>query len=77
MDAALDGPVLLIKTAWGGKSLHTHFRPPSAGPYQLNDYQKKLYYDPPDHGVSKDIDRWLADNQRETGHDYRMMLESP
>ena len=28
---AIDAPVLLIKTAWGGKSLHTDFRPPSAG----------------------------------------------
>jgi alpha-galactosidase len=26
-----DEPVLLIKTAWGGKSLAFHFRPPSAG----------------------------------------------
>lgn len=25
-------PVLLIKTAWGGKDLHFDFRPPSAGP---------------------------------------------
>jgi alpha-galactosidase len=37
------GPILLIKTAWGGKSLHTDFRPPSAtgepaGPY----YQKMI-----------------------------------
>ncbi len=47
MDEALAEPVLIIKTAWGGKSLHTDFRPPSAGPYQLNDYQKKLYYGPP------------------------------
>ena len=29
--AALDGPVLLIKMAWGGKSLHKDFRPPSSG----------------------------------------------
>ena len=27
---ALAKPVLIIKTAWGGKSLHTEFRPPSA-----------------------------------------------
>ncbi len=27
----LDGPVLLIKTAWGGKSLFHDFRPPSSG----------------------------------------------
>jgi hypothetical protein len=33
MDKALAEPVLIIKTAWGGKSLHTDFRPPSAGPY--------------------------------------------
>lgn len=28
---ALDEPVVLIKTAWGGKSLAVDFRPPSAG----------------------------------------------
>lgn len=28
---ALDSPVLLIKTAWGGKSLYQDFRPPSSG----------------------------------------------
>lgn len=26
-------PILLIKTAWGGKDLQQQFRPPSAGPY--------------------------------------------
>lgn len=34
---ALENPVLIIKTAWGGKSLYTDFRPPSSegptGPY--------------------------------------------
>jgi hypothetical protein len=34
MDRALDEPVLIIKTAWGGKSLYYDFRPPSAGPYR-------------------------------------------
>ncbi len=75
LDAAFEEPVLLIKTAWGGKSLHTDFRPPSAGPYQLNDYQKKLYYGPPGHGVPKDMNQWLADKTRETGHYYRLMIE--
>ncbi|MFZ4575054.1 MAG: sialate O-acetylesterase, partial [Phycisphaerales bacterium] len=28
---ALEQPVLLIKTAWGGKSLYADFRPPSSG----------------------------------------------
>lgn len=75
MDAALAEPVLIIKTAWGGKSLHTDFRPPSAGPYQLNGFQKKLYYGPKAHGVPKDIDQWLADKKQETGHYYRLMVD--
>lgn len=75
MDAALAEPVLIIKTAWGGKSLHTDFRPPSAGPYQLNDYQKKLYYGPPGHGVPKDMEQWLAEKKKATGHYYRLMIE--
>jgi hypothetical protein len=32
MGKAVKEPFLIIKTAWGGKSLHTDFRPPSAGP---------------------------------------------
>ena len=75
MDAALEEPVLLIKTAWGGRSLNTEFRPPSAGPYELNDYQKKLYYGPPGHGVPKDMDEWLAEKKQETGRFYRYMVE--
>jgi len=45
MGDALDNQVLLIKTAWGGKSLGLNFRPPSAGkiPYELNpNLQKKI-----------------------------------
>lgn len=41
---ALDEPVLLIKTAWGGKSLYKDFRPPSSGgqpgPYYLKMLQE-------------------------------------
>jgi hypothetical protein len=33
MDRAFSEPVLLIKAAWGGKSLNYDFRSPSAGPY--------------------------------------------
>lgn len=75
MDAALAEPVLIIKAAWGGKSLHTDFRPPGAGPYRLNDFQKELYYGPKGHGVPEDIDQWLAEKQRDTGRYYRLMLE--
>ncbi len=75
MDAALKEPVLIIKTAWGGRSLNTEFRPPSAGPYELNDYQKKLYYGPPGHGVPKDMNQWLEEKKHETGRFYRYMVE--
>jgi alpha-galactosidase len=38
---ALKEPILIIKTAWGGKSIHTDFRPPSAGPYVFNENELK------------------------------------
>ena len=59
MDAALDEPVLLIKTAWGGKSLYHDFRPPGAGVYPR---------------TPKDIekDRYL---EAQSGHYYRLMIE--
>ena len=38
LETKLNEPVLIIKTAWGGRSLHTDFRPPSAGPEKPNDY---------------------------------------
>jgi hypothetical protein len=40
LEKALDQPVLIIKTAWGGKSIHYDFRPPSSGPYQLTANEK-------------------------------------
>jgi hypothetical protein len=33
MEKLTDAPILLIKTAWGGKSLNTDFRSPSGEPY--------------------------------------------
>ena len=36
MQKQLNEPLLIIKTAWGGKSLNTDFRSPSAGPFQWN-----------------------------------------
>ncbi len=38
MEKRLGEPILIIKTAWGGRSLHTDFRPPSAGPERINDF---------------------------------------
>ena len=37
-----DEPVLLIKAAWGGKSIHKDFRPPSSGGVTGEFYQKML-----------------------------------
>jgi alpha-galactosidase len=36
----IEGPILLIKTSWGGKSLNYNFRPPSAGAYELSEKEK-------------------------------------
>jgi len=70
MDAAFEEPVLLIKTAWGGKSLHTDFRPTGAGPYafgeaQLADLKKR----------GKDVAEAKARKAAETGVYYRLMVE--
>jgi len=59
MDAAIDGPVLIIKTAWGGKSLFYDFRPPSAGVYSRT----------PD-DVAKN-----RNPEAGSGHYYRLMIE--
>lgn len=61
MHKGLNEPILLIKTAWGGKSLNTDFRPPSAGPYEFVD---------PNTPEDKKKERAEA-----TGVYYRLMLE--
>ena len=70
MQKMLDEPILLIKTAWGGRSLHTAFRPPSAGPYELNQYQLDLYKK-----QGKDIEKNKAENVKASGRSYRLMTE--
>jgi alpha-galactosidase len=75
MDAALDEPVLIIKAAWGGKSLHTDFRPPGAGPYQLSSFQLENYPKQEGHGIPKDFEQWKAEKTKVTGHYYRLMME--
>ena len=41
MEKRLREPILIIKTSWGGKDLHTDFRPPSAGPFVWSDFEFK------------------------------------
>ena len=70
MQKLLDEPILIIKTAWGGKSLNTDFRPPSAGPYELNRTQVDQFTKD---GV--DLEKWKADKAQATGHYYRLMTD--
>ncbi|RLS58202.1 MAG: hypothetical protein DWH91_02785 [Planctomycetota bacterium] len=67
---SLQEPMLIIKTAWGGKSLHTDFRPPSAGPYeftpaQLDNLKKQ----------GKDIEAISTERTKTSGQSYRLMTE--
>lgn len=45
MQNALKEPILIIKAAWGGKSLNKDFRPPNSGPYvpTAEDIERKKY----------------------------------
>ncbi|QDU28836.1 hypothetical protein ETAA8_39410 [Anatilimnocola aggregata] len=70
MDAALKQPVLIIKTAWGGRSLNTEFRPPSAGPYEFNEAQLAQMQK-----QGKDIAAEKALKAKETGRFYRYVVE--
>ena len=74
LDERVEEPVLIIKTAWGGKSLHTDFRPPSAGPYELSQWQRENYPKQEGHGIPKDFEQWKADKVKETGVYYRLMI---
>ena len=70
MEKLTDAPILLIKTSWGGKSLNTDFRPPSAGPYVFNDTQLAQLQK-----QGKDIEKINAEKIAATGVYYRLMIE--
>jgi hypothetical protein len=70
MQKFTDAPILLIKTAWGGKSLNTDFRSPSAGPYVFNETQLAQFQK-----QGKDIAVIKAEKEKETGVYYRLMVE--
>jgi hypothetical protein len=70
MDAHHRDPVLLIKTAWGGKSLHTDFRPPSAGAYVFRPEQLEQI-----ERQGKDLATIRAEKEQATGLYYRLMIE--
>lgn len=79
MEKELKEPILIIKTAWGGRSLNTEFRPPSAGPYKLPKEIQDVWDQHPQgaHGVPPLADRkkWQDDKDAASGVFYRMMVE--
>jgi alpha-galactosidase len=70
MEQLTDAPILIIKTAWGGKSLHTDFRSPSAGPYPFNAEQLAAMQK-----QGKDVAAAQAEKDKATGVYYRLMIE--
>ncbi len=66
----LQEPILIIKTAWGGKSLHTDFRPPSSEPYTFNEQQLANFKK-----QNKNVQEIEAQKKEATGHYYRLMIE--
>ncbi len=70
MEKLLDEPILIIKTSWGGRSLHTDFRPPSAGPYVWSDYELAQCKRRGD-----DLEKIKAEKVKATGLFYRHMIE--
>jgi hypothetical protein len=75
----LNEPVLIIKTSWGGRSLNTDFRPPSAGQYKLPKAVQDVWDQYPQgaHTVPKLEDRkkWQEDKDAASGVFYRAMIE--
>ena len=67
---ALKEPILIIKTAWGGKSIHTDFRPPSAGPYVFNENELENFK-----RRGKDIKEVKAEKAEQTGRFYGLMMD--
>ena len=70
MQKYTDAPILLIKTSWGGKSLNTDFRSPSAGPYVFNETQLAGFQK-----QGKDLEQMKAEKAKATGVYYRLMIE--
>ncbi len=70
MEKSVDGPILIIKTSWGGKSLNTDFRSPSAGPYVFNETQLATFQK-----QGKEMAAIKAEKEMATGVNYRLMVE--
>jgi hypothetical protein len=69
MEKAVNEPILIIKTSWGGRSLHTDFRSPSAVPYEWSEFELNQNKERGD-----DIAKNKAEKVEATGVAYRMMI---
>lgn len=70
MEKKLGEPILLIKTAWGGRSLHTDFRPPGAGPETFSDFIVSQWKQ-----RNLDVDKESEKIRKNGGVFYRHMIE--
>ncbi|MFO0895191.1 MAG: sialate O-acetylesterase [Phycisphaerales bacterium] len=69
MEQALQQPILIIKTAWGGRNLHTDFRPPSAGEEEISDFLRERWKE---RGL--DAEKEAATMRENGGVYYRHMI---
>ncbi|MBX9625874.1 MAG: sialate O-acetylesterase [Gemmataceae bacterium] len=69
MEKRLGEPVLLIKTSWGGRSLHTDYRPPGGGPFVWNGAHLAVHEKRGD-----DLDKLKDEKVKATGVYYREMI---
>jgi len=70
MQQRVQQPILLIKAAWGGKSLHTDFRPPGSGPYRFSESQLANLK-----RQGKDVDELRQEKASASGVYYRHTVE--
>ena len=70
-----DEPVLLIKTAWGGKSLVRDFRPPSAGLPSESVLNELLAKTNEDNRKNNRPEVTIEDIRESYGHYYRAMMD--
>ncbi|MFK7852143.1 MAG: sialate O-acetylesterase [Akkermansiaceae bacterium] len=70
MQKHVEEPILIIKTAWGGKSLYSDFRPPSAGPFAFREDELQKLKE-----KGEDIEAAKAKRAEEAGHYYRLMID--
>lgn len=77
MHKYLNEPILIIKTAWGGRDLVRQFRSPSAGPYYSDEEAEARAKFLTEKNMKRGRDEVVTaeDVKAETGQEYRDMME--